>query len=59
MTVGPAPNLVCALSGVVPADPVISPQGYIFEKKMILSYIDTTGKEIKLDVGEEDDPELH
>ncbi|CAD7969796.1 unnamed protein product [Amoebophrya sp. A25] len=42
--IGVAENVVCNLLGVVPHEPVISPQGYIFEKRAIETYLDSTGK---------------
>lgn len=41
--VGVAPAVVCNLLGVVPQEPVVSPQGYVFEKRAIDTYLESTG----------------
>ncbi|CAD7943284.1 unnamed protein product [Amoebophrya sp. A120] len=41
---GVAPSIVCNLLGIVPQEPVLSPHGYIFEKRAIETYLESTGK---------------
>ena len=43
---GAAPPIVCNLLGTVPQEPVISPHGYIFEKRAIEAYLEATGGSI-------------
>lgn len=37
------PNIVCSLTGLVPNDPVITPAGFIYDRRMIEQYLDQTG----------------
>ncbi|KAL0212886.1 hypothetical protein RCL1_006512 [Eukaryota sp. TZLM3-RCL] len=35
--------MFCSISNTIPKEPVVSPTGYVFEKELILKYLDETG----------------